>query len=196
MGILVQKFGGTSLSTPAAREHVIRHVKREMASGFDLVIVVSAMGRKGEPYATDTLLDWAVQNGNSLPDREKDLLMCCGEIISATTLCGLLEQEGIRSTVLTGAQAGFLTDNNYGNARILDVQTERILRELREHKVVIVTGFQGQTEAGDFTTLGRGEAIPRQLRLVQRSVRIWSIFTPMWTGFLQPIRGLSKMRSN
>lgn len=156
MGILVQKFGGTSLSTPMAREHVIRHVKRELAAGFSLVVVVSAMGRKGEPYATDTLLDWAVQNGNSLPDREKDLLMSCGEIISATTLCGLLEQEGIRSTVLTGAQAGFITDSSYGNARILDVRTERILRELREHKVVIVTGFQGQTEAGDFTTLGRG----------------------------------------
>ncbi|KUP24306.1 aspartate kinase [Paenibacillus sp. DMB5] len=156
MGILVQKFGGTSLSTPAAREHVISHVKRELASGFNLVVVVSAMGRKGEPYATDTLLDWAVQNGNALPDREKDLLMCCGEIISATTLCGLLEEQGIRATVLTGAQAGFLTDSNYGNARILDVRTERILRELREHKVVIVTGFQGQTEAGDFTTLGRG----------------------------------------
>ncbi len=156
MGILVQKFGGTSLSTPAAREHVIRHVKRELASGFSLVVVVSAMGRKGEPYATDTLLDWAVQNGDALPNREKDLLMCCGEIISATTLCGLLEHEGIPATVLTGAQAGFVTDNNYGNARILDVRTERILRELREHKVVIVTGFQGQTEAGDFTTLGRG----------------------------------------
>jgi aspartate kinase len=156
MGILVQKFGGTSLSTPQAREHVIRHVKRELASGFSLVIVVSAMGRRGEPYATDTLLDWGVQNGNALPDREKDLLMSCGEIISATTLCGLLESEGIRSTVLTGAQAGFMTDNNYGNARILDVRPERIMRELRDQKVVIVTGFQGQTEAGDFTTLGRG----------------------------------------
>lgn len=71
MGILVQKFGGTSLSTPQAREHVIRNVKRELASGYSLVIVVSAMGRRGEPYATDTLLDWAVQNGDALPDREK-----------------------------------------------------------------------------------------------------------------------------
>ena len=156
MGILVQKFGGTSLSTPQAREHVIGHVKRELVNGYSLVIVVSAMGRKGEPYATDTLLDWAVQNGNSLPEREKDLLMCCGEIISATTLCSLLQMEGIPSTVLTGAQAGFLTDNSYGNARILDVRPDRILRELRENKVVIVTGFQGQTEMGDFTTLGRG----------------------------------------
>ncbi|WP_410510879.1 aspartate kinase [Paenibacillus sp. BR2-3] len=156
MGILVQKFGGTSLSTPQAREHVIRHVKRELANGYSLVIVVSAMGRRGEPYATDTLLDWAMQNGNALPDREKDLLLCCGEIISAATLCSLLEVEGIPSTVLTGAQAGFMTDNSYGNARILDVRPERIVRELRVHKVVIVTGFQGQTEAGDFTTLGRG----------------------------------------
>ncbi|WP_310550368.1 aspartate kinase [Paenibacillus glufosinatiresistens] len=156
MGILVQKFGGTSLSTPQAREHVIRHVKRELAAGHSLVIVVSAMGRRGEPYATDTLLDWAVQNGNALPEREKDLLMCCGEIISAATLCGLLESEGVPSTVLTGAQAGFLTDASFGNARILDVRPERILRELRAQKVVIVTGFQGQTEEGDFTTLGRG----------------------------------------
>ncbi|AIQ64396.1 aspartate kinase [Paenibacillus stellifer] len=156
MGILVQKFGGTSLSTPQAREHVIRHVKRELEHGYSLVIVVSAMGRRGEPYATDTLLDWAVQNGDALPDREKDLLLCCGEIISATTLCSLLVSEGIPATVLTGAQAGFLTDNSYSNARILDVRPERIQRELRGQKVVIVTGFQGQTEEGDFTTLGRG----------------------------------------
>ncbi|AKG35165.1 aspartate kinase [Paenibacillus durus] len=156
MGILVQKFGGTSLSTPQARDHVIRHVKRELGHGYSLVIVVSAMGRKGEPYATDTLLDWVSQNGDALPQRERDLLLCCGEIISATTLCSLLEKEGIPSTVLTGAQAGFLTDNGYGNARILDVRPERILRELRAQKVVIVTGFQGQTEDGDFTTLGRG----------------------------------------
>ncbi|AIQ13289.1 aspartate kinase [Paenibacillus durus] len=156
MGILVQKFGGTSLSTQQARDHVIRHVKRELGQGYSLVIVVSAMGRKGEPYATDTLLDWVSQNGDALPQRERDLLLCCGEIISATTLCSLLEKEGIPSTVLTGAQAGFLTDNGYGNARILDVRPERILRELRAQKVVIVTGFQGQTEDGDFTTLGRG----------------------------------------
>lgn len=156
MGILVQKFGGTSLSTPQAREHVVRHVKRELGAGHSLVIVVSAMGRRGEPYATDTLLDWAVQNGNALPDREKDLLMGCGEIISAATLCSQLVSEGVPATVLTGAQAGFLTDDHFGNARIIDVRPERIQRELREHKVVIVTGFQGQTESGDFTTLGRG----------------------------------------
>lgn len=101
MRIMVQKFGGTSLSTVQAREHVLRHVKRELEAGLSLVIVVSAMGRRGEPYATDTLLDWAAQNGNALSAREKDLLLCCGEIISATTLSSLLEHEGIPTTVLT-----------------------------------------------------------------------------------------------
>ncbi|WP_427051558.1 aspartate kinase [Paenibacillus sp. TC-CSREp1] len=156
MRIMVQKFGGTSLSTVQAREHVLRHVKRELEAGFNLVIVVSAMGRRGEPYATDTLLDWAAQNGNALSAREKDLLLCCGEIISATTLSSLLEHEGIPTSVLTGAQAGFVTDDNFGNARILDVRPVRVLEQLQEGRVVIVTGFQGQTEKGDFTTLGRG----------------------------------------
>lgn len=156
MRILVQKFGGTSLSSPQAREHVISHIKRELDENYNLVVVVSAMGRRGEPYATDTLLEWIVQNGDALPDREKDLLLCCGEIISATTLCSLLEREGISSTVLTGAQAGFETDGQHGNARILDVRPARIIEEFNNHKVVIVTGFQGQTISGDFTTLGRG----------------------------------------
>lgn len=156
MSILVQKFGGTSLSTPQAREHVISHIKRELDNGYELVVVVSAMGRRGEPYATDTLLDWAEQNGGGLQLREMDLLLCCGEIISATTLSSLLGKEGISTTVLTGAQAGVLTDDHYGNARILDVKPDRILEELKKHQVVIVTGFQGVNNSGDMTTLGRG----------------------------------------
>lgn len=156
MRILVQKFGGTSLSSPQARTRVIEHIRRELANQYRLVVVVSAMGRRGEPYATDTLLDWSEQNGNGLPLREKDLLLCCGEIISAATLCSLLQHEGITATVLTGAQAGFITDNQFGNARILDVRPDRVRAELEQVQVVIVTGFQGQTESGDFTTLGRG----------------------------------------
>lgn len=156
MRILVQKFGGTSLATPESREHVISHIQREMKQDYRVVVVVSAMGRKGDPYATDTLLDLIASNGDVLPAREKDLLLCCGEIISAATLCSLLESRGIKSTVLTGAQAGFRTDDQYGNARILDMDPARILGELKENKVVIVTGFQGHSANGDFTTLGRG----------------------------------------
>ncbi|MBP2001061.1 aspartate kinase [Paenibacillus shirakamiensis] len=156
MRIMVQKFGGTSLATPEARSHVLRHIHRELQAGYRLVIVVSAMGRKGEPYATDTLLDWVDVQGGPLPSREKDLLLHCGEIISATTLCGLLAGESIASSVLTGAQAGFRTDEQFGNARILEVVPARILDELQHKQVVIVTGFQGQSLNGEITTLGRG----------------------------------------
>jgi aspartate kinase len=156
MKILVQKFGGTSLSTAEARAHVIQHIKDALQQQYKLVVVVSAMGRKGEPYATDTLLDWIRNNGDRLPAREKDLLLCCGEIISAATLCSLLHAEGILATALTGAQAGFLTNNDYGNAQIVSIQPKRVLELLEQGQVVIVTGFQGATRSQDFTTLGRG----------------------------------------
>ncbi|CAH0119867.1 Aspartokinase [Paenibacillus sp. CECT 9249] len=156
MRILVQKFGGTSLSTPQAREHVVQHIRRELSNGYQLVIVVSAMGRKGDPYATDTLLEWIGQNGNRLPAREQDLLLCCGEVIAAATLCSILNEQLIPAVVLTGAQAGFITNDQYGDARIVEVRPTRVLEYLQENKVVIVTGFQGQTENGDITTLGRG----------------------------------------
>jgi aspartate kinase len=156
MRILVQKFGGTSLASTEAREHVISHIRRELDSGYRLVVVVSAMGRKGDPYATDTLLDLIRNSGGSLPAREQDLLLSCGEIISATTLCSLLQSESISSVVLTGAQAGFMTDGQHGNARILDIVPTKVLDQLEHKDVVIVTGFQGQSPQGDFTTLGRG----------------------------------------
>ena len=155
MRILVQKFGGTSLSTPQARTHVIGHIQRELANHYQLVVVVSAMGRRGS--LTQQILFWT---GSIIMETrfqtESGISLCCGEIISATTLCSLLQHEGITATVLTGAQAGFLTDDHFGNARIKDVKPERVLKELESHQVVIVTGFQGQTDSGDFTTLGRG----------------------------------------
>ncbi|MEF2965153.1 aspartate kinase [Paenibacillus sp. M1] len=156
MRILVQKFGGTSLSTPEARGKVISHIRRELDNGYRLVVVVSAMGRKGDPYATDTLLDLIASEGGKLPSREQDLLLSCGEIISAAKLCSLLKEGSISSVVLTGAQAGFRTDSQFGNARILDIVPTRVLEELERSDVVIVTGFQGQNQDGDFTTLGRG----------------------------------------
>lgn len=156
MRILVQKFGGTSLSSPEARKHVIRHVRQALSEQYGLVVVVSAMGRKGEPYATDTLLELIRQNGDSLPARERDMLLTCGELISAATLCSALHAEGIPSSVLTGAQAGILTSDDYGNAHILSIDPARIHAILNQGKVAIVTGFQGKTAQDDATTLGRG----------------------------------------
>ncbi|WP_274361407.1 aspartate kinase [Paenibacillus thermotolerans] len=156
MRILVQKFGGTSLSTAEAREHAIKHIRRALDEQYALVVVVSAMGRRGDPYATDTLLQLMGENGNALPIRERDMLLACGEMISAATLCSLLQSGGIPAVALTGAQAGIVTTDDYGNARITDIQTERIEQYLNQGKVVIVTGFQGAAPNGDFTTLGRG----------------------------------------
>ena len=154
--ILVQKFGGTSLSTSEARTHVIQHIRQALAQQYNLVVVVSAMGRRGEPYATDTLLDWIKHNGNKLPTREQDMLLYCGEAISAVTLCSLLNAESIPATVLNGAQAGIMTDDHFGNAQIITVTPKRIYELLEQGKVVIVTGFQGETADHDITTLGRG----------------------------------------
>lgn len=156
MKILVQKFGGTSLSTAEARANVIEHIQDALNQEYKLVVVVSAMGRKGEPYATDTLLDLISKNGDCLPAREKDLLLCCGEFISAATLCSLLHANGIPAVALTGAQAGIHTNDDYGNAQIVSIVPNRILDLLEQGNVVIVAGFQGQTSGGDLTTLGRG----------------------------------------
>lgn len=156
MRILVQKFGGTSLSTDHAKNHVVEHIARELASGYRIVVVVSAMGRKGDPYATDTLLQLIRNNGDHLPPRERDMLLGCGEIISAAALCSLLCSKGIPAVVLNGGQAGILTDDQYGHARIKEMRPDKLFSHLRDSKVVIVTGFQGSTENGDMTTLGRG----------------------------------------
>jgi len=156
MSVIVQKFGGTSVSDENGRRHVLRHIVREREAGRGLVVVVSAMGRRGDPYATDTLLDLIRQNGDALPDREKDLLLSCGEIISAATLTSLLLAEGIPAAALTGGQAGIITDARFGSARILEVRPDAVQSLLDEGKVVVVAGFQGRTEDGEITTLGRG----------------------------------------
>ncbi|MBA4602102.1 aspartate kinase [Thermoactinomyces mirandus] len=156
MSIIVQKFGGTSVATPEQRQRVLHHIRKALAEGHQLVVVVSAMGRKGEPYATDTLLSLLNQYGNQIRPRERDLLMSCGEIISASTISSMLNQAEIRCCVLTGGQAGIITNNQHTNAQIITVNPKRILQELEKNQVVIVAGFQGQTTDGEITTLGRG----------------------------------------
>jgi len=145
------------VSDPGKRKHVLRHIVRESRTGRSLVVVVSAMGRRGEPYATDTLLD-LIRNdeGALLPRRERDLLLSCGEIISAAVLSSALLHEGIPAVTLTGGQAGIVTNDDFGNARILKVQTDRMIAHLLAGEVVIVAGFQGCTASGEITTLGRG----------------------------------------
>lgn len=156
MKIRVQKYGGTSVSTAEQRERVVHHIRKALAEGYKVVVVVSAMGRKGDPYATDTLLDLVNQAGAGLAKREQDLLLSCGEIISATMLSSLLHQYQLSHTVLTGGQAGMITNDQHTEAQMITVNPKRIQSELEAGKIVIVTGFQGKTTDGEITTLGRG----------------------------------------
>jgi len=155
MKILVQKFGGTSVATPERREKAARKIQAAASAGFAVVVVISAIGRSGDSYATDTLIDLAEGSGRATP-RELDLLMSCGEVISCVVMAGVLGGFGLDPVVLTGAQAGIHTDSGFGDATILDVDGRRISSLLEEGRVPIVAGFQGVDARGDITTLGRG----------------------------------------
>jgi len=156
MGIIVQKFGGTSLTDEERRRRSIHHIKMAKELGYDVVVVVSAMGRMGDPYATDTLISLLEDQGRWLQKREMDLLLSTGEIISAAVLSNQLWKEGLPNTILTGGQAGIITNDRYTNALITGLKPGRIKEALGEGKIVIVPGFQGQTSDGEITTLGRG----------------------------------------
>lgn len=152
----VLKFGGTSVATRAGRERAARHVLAAVAEGRRAVAVVSAMGRAGDPYATDTLLELVRAEDPGVPARELDLAACCGEILAAVLLAGTLRRLGQPAVALTGFQAGIVTDDRFGDARIVRVDPERLLRHLERGEVAVVAGFQGATAGGEITTLGRG----------------------------------------
>ena len=156
MSIIVQKFGGTSVGTEKARSAVVSRVLKSRQEGYSPVVVVSALGRDGDPYSTDTLLALAREASVDLSSRELDLIMSCGEIISSVVICGNLTARGQSASVLTGRQAGVVTDDAYGDASILRVDPERIQDLLDEGKIPVVAGFQGATDCGEITTLGRG----------------------------------------
>lgn len=156
MNLIVQKFGGTSVSTKENRIKVIEKIirKKENDSENKIIVVVSAMGRLGDPYATDTLLDMV--DTDLLDDKYLDLLMSFGEIISSMTLANEITQRGYKVGVLTGKDIGIITDDNFGDAEIIDFNSSKIEESLIDKDIVVIPGFQGATIDGDITTLGRG----------------------------------------
>ncbi|HEU4962460.1 MAG TPA: aspartate kinase [Bacilli bacterium] len=155
MRIIVQKYGGTSVASRETRQMAIEHILDARDKGYGVVVVVSAMGRQGDSYATDTLLS-LIEAEDRTNRRELDMLMSCGELISAVVFASQLRGQGVEATVLNGGQAGFLTNEEYSRSQILSVNPKRVLEELEQGHVVIVTGFQGWTKDHEITTLGRG----------------------------------------
>jgi aspartate kinase len=151
MGLIVQKFGGTSVGSVEKIRNAASRTAEELRNGNNVVVVVSAMGK-----TTDHLVDMANDISKAPSKREMDMLLTTGEQITIALYSMALAQSGIEAVSFTGWQAGIKTEGIHGNARIIDIDTERISKELESGKVVIVAGFQGVTEDGEITTLGRG----------------------------------------
>ena len=156
MRIIVQKFGGTSVATLKGRKQVVSKIKKAIEEGCLPVVVVSAMGRKGAPYATDTLIDFVNHESGEMTPHSYDMLLSCGEMISAVTMTTLLENEGIKAKAFTGGQAGIITDSYHQKADLVSAKPEGLLASLEKGIIPIVAGFQGISVDGEITTLGRG----------------------------------------
>lgn len=151
MSLIVQKYGGTSVGSAERIQNVARRIAARRREGHDVVAVVSAMGD-----TTDDLIELAAQITSKPDDREMDVLLSTGEVVSSTLVTMALHELGVDAISLTGAQAGLRTDAVHRRARILAIEPERVKREIEAGRVVIVAGFQGITEDLDVTTLGRG----------------------------------------
>lgn len=151
MALIVQKYGGSSVSDVEAIKRVAKRIVETRNAGHKLVVVVSAMGD-----TTDELLDTAAQITDNAPEREMDILLTAGERISMSLLSMAINELGVPAQAFTGAQAGIHTTSAYGRAQITGMVPERVARSISEGQVAIVAGFQGISDNDDVTTLGRG----------------------------------------
>ncbi|MFT6876858.1 MAG: aspartate kinase [Granulosicoccus sp.] len=152
MAFLVKKYGGTSVGTVERIQHVALSIQQAREQGDDIVVVVSAMS--GE---TNRLVAMAREVMPAVVDvRELDVLLSTGEQVTIALLAMALKELGVDARSYTGAQVRMLTDNSHSKARILKIDTDKIMSDMKAGRVVVVAGFQGVDENGDITTLGRG----------------------------------------
>jgi len=151
VGLIVQKYGGTSVADPDRMRAVADNVAFTRQHGNEVVVVVSAMGK-----ATDNLISLAGQVSETRPGREMDMLLTTGERVSAALLTMALVDRGIEAVSFTGSQVGIITDTTHGKAKILEVKGDRVRAALRAGKVAVVAGFQGVSTDREITTMGRG----------------------------------------
>lgn len=151
MGLIVQKYGGTSVANPERIRHVAKRVIKTYDSGNDVIVILSAMAG-----VTDHLIDLAGQAAASPAKREMDVLLATGEQTTVALMAMTLRDMGYRAQSMLGHQIDVLTDQEFGNARILGIETEAVDKLLEKKNIVIVAGFQGTDSRGNITTLGRG----------------------------------------
>jgi aspartate kinase len=151
VGLIVQKYGGTSVADPDRMRNVARHIAATREQGHSVVAVVSAMGK-----ATDNLVELARQVSNNPHGREMDMLLTTGERISSALLCMALLDMGCDAMSFTGSQVGIITDTTHTKAKILEIKGDRVREAVGLGKVAVVAGFQGVSTAREITTLGRG----------------------------------------
>ncbi len=151
MSLIVQKYGGSSVANAERIKKVAKRVVRAKTQGSQVVVVVSALGD-----TTDELIELAHQISTRPNEREMDMLLSTGEQVSVALLAMAIHQLGVKAISFTGQQVGIITDRFHTKARILDIDAERIRKALKDNHIVIVAGFQGKTETGEITTLGRG----------------------------------------
>jgi aspartate kinase len=149
--IIILKFGGTSVGDMDKIKKAADKIISARLKGNNVVVSVSAMGN-----TTDRLIGLAGEITSSPSRREMDMLMSTGEQVSSALLAMAIQEKGYSCISISGEQAGILTDDTYSNAKILYIKTDRILKELKKGKIVVVAGFQGVNMGGDITTLGRG----------------------------------------
>ena len=150
-GLVVQKFGGSSVANAERIQNVAKRVVSYKERGFDLVVVVSALGD-----TTDELIALADKINTKPSEREMDMLLSTGEQISVALLAMAIHKLGFEAISFTGAQVGIITDSSHMRARIIRINGDKIKEELKKGKIVIVAGFQGVNLNQDITTLGRG----------------------------------------
>ncbi len=151
MGIVVQKFGGTSLADTDKIKNVAKAVIKEKNNGNDVVVIVSAMG-----HTTDYLVKLSSEISKNPNKREMDMLLSTGEQVSIALLTMAIQEEGYEAISLNASQVGIITEKVHSTARIIDIKTDKLNKILNEGKIIVVAGFQGVTEDGEITTLGRG----------------------------------------
>ncbi|MFC5588546.1 aspartate kinase [Sporosarcina soli] len=152
--MIIQKFGGIAMQDKEIRSKCIHHIKDGLDEFGTVVIVVSAIGRFGDPYATDTLLQ--ITDAFSSSTAASDLAASCGELIAAAVLSAELTEEGVPNAILHGVQSGIKTAGEFGDGTISHIDPSSILKKLEQTNCIIIPGFQGINADGQVMTLGRG----------------------------------------